>query len=320
MEELLTENNTEIHQLKPEPKKKKHSKIEKRNAIFAYCMVAVGFIHFCIFYIYLNFNSILLAFQVQRADGSQVFSWYNFQRLFNELSQPDTQVFRAFVNTIKYFVLGVVKMFITFLVSYFIYKKIPLYKAYRIIFFLPSIIPSIVMVTVFKNFVSPYGPLWTVLYDVFGYDMPSLLTQPETATPTIMFYVFWAGFGVQMLIFVGALNRIPEEVIDSAKLDGCSWWKEFTRIVLPLAWETLLIYLTLSIGGIFMATGPILYFTGGNEYTNTMTLEFWIYIQVQSRGTYNYPAAIGLFFTVLAIPIVALSRWLLRKLNNNVTY
>ena len=52
MEELLTENNTEIHQLKPEPKKKKHSKIEKRNAIFAYCMVAVGFIHFCIFYIY----------------------------------------------------------------------------------------------------------------------------------------------------------------------------------------------------------------------------------------------------------------------------
>ncbi len=294
--------------------------MERRNAIFAYCMVAIGFVHFCIFYVYLNFNSILLAFQVPLADGGQQFSFFNFQKLFNELTRADTQIYNAFLNTMKYFVLGIVKLFTTFLVSYFIYKKVPLYKAYRIIFFLPSIIPSIVMVTVFKNFVSTYGPLWTILYDVFGYDMPSLLTRPETATATIMFYVFWSGFGVQMLIFVGALNRIPEEVIDSAKLDGCSWWKEFSRVVMPLAWETLLIYLTLSIGGIFMATGPILYFTGGNEYTNTMTIEFWIYIQVQQKGTYNYPAAIGIFFTLLAIPIVILSRWALRKFSNDVTY
>ncbi len=300
--------------------KRRMTKMERRNAIFAYCMVAIGFVHFCIFYVYLNFNSILLAFQVPLADGGQQFSFFNFQKLFNELTRADTQIYNAFLNTMKYFVLGIVKLFTTFLVSYFIYKKVPLYKAYRIIFFLPSIIPSIVMVTVFKNFVSTYGPLWTILYDVFGYDMPSLLTRPETATATIMFYVFWSGFGVQMLIFVGALNRIPEEVIDSAKLDGCSWWKEFSRVVMPLAWETLLIYLTLSIGGIFMATGPILYFTGGNEYTNTMTIEFWIYIQVQQKGTYNYPAAIGIFFTLLAIPIVILSRWALRKFSNDVTY
>ena len=302
-------------------KKRKMSQFAWRNARFGYLMTAIGFIHFLIFYVYVNFNSILLAFQVQTENGA-VFSMINFRTLFNELVQPDTQVFNALINTIKYWVVGIIKLFTTFLVSYFIYKKIPLYKTFRTIFFMPCVIPGIVLITLFKNFITVYGPLWTVLNDVFGYELPNLLTNPDTATNTILFYVFWSGFGTQMLIFVGALNRIPEEIFEAALIDGCSWTREFRSIVLPLAWETLLIYLTLSIGGIFMSTGPILYFTGGNEYTNTQTLEFWIYLQVRD-GAYNYPAAIGVFFTVLALPLVVLSRLLLRKISkisDDITY
>ena len=68
---------------------------------------------------------------------------------------------------------------------------------------------------------------------------------------------------------------------------------------------------------LFMASGPILYFTGGAY--DTFTLSFWIFNEV--RGSqYNYPSAVGIFFTVLALPIVFGVRWLALKTNPEVAY
>lgn len=298
---------------------KNSNTIKNSGKLFAFMMIVPGLIHFIVFYLGVNIGSLSLAFTMPDADtGKQVFTTYQFQKIFMELSRPDTAIFEALANTLKYYAVGLIKMFLSFLIAYFFYKKVYLHKVYKLLFFLPSMIPGMVYISIFKNFIATYGPIDTVLRALFGYELPPLLAQPETATNTILFYVMWSGFGAQMLIFVGAMNRIPEEVMEAARLDGCVGPREFFQIVFPLVWETFATYFLLGIVGIFTCSGPLLYFVGTDTYTKTQTLSYWIFLQVQG-GAYNYPSAIGLFFTVLALPLVLVSRWGLNRVET-VTY
>jgi multiple sugar transport system permease protein len=303
--------------------KKEINQLEKSGKVFAYWIVIPALIHFMIFYVYINFSTIILAFSVETVDGA-VFSLSNFEKLFleikNQIIDPvggKSELVLALGNTLKYFTTSVVKTFLSAIIAYFFFKKVYLHKVYKILFFLPSMIPGLVYVMIFKEFINTYGPVGHLLYDVFNYELPVLLSDPATATSTIIFYVMWSGFGAQMLIFVGVMNRIPLSVIEAANLDGCTGFNEFARIVIPLIWETLSTYLLIGIACIFMASGPLLYFTNGAH--DTFTLSFWIFKQVHGNGNYNYPAAIGLIFTVLALPLMFLSRFLMSKIET-ITY
>ena len=111
--------------------------------------------------------------------------------------------------------------------------------------------------------------------------------------------------------------------MEAAALDGVPWYRELTQIILPMVWPTLSTTLILLITSIFNSTGPILLFAGaGVEVDNpaTMTLSFWIYRQTQKGVNLNYPAAVGLFFTFVSVPVVFVTRWIFNKLDPKVTY
>ena len=294
-------------------KKKKLSS----GKIFCCIMLLPVIFHFLVFYCGVNLNSILLAFTENTPDGGLKASLINFQYFVKEMKNPDSGVYMALFNTLQYWLLHQVKFALTSIVAYFFYKKVYGHKFYKIIFFLPSMIPGLVYVSIFKNFITAYGPLYVLLENMFGYKMPSLLALPETAKPTIMFYAFWSGFGPQLLIQIGAMNRIPGEVIDAAKLDGCVGFREFIYIVFPLIFETIATYFLLGIVTIFQSTGPFLFFVG-DKMPEVYTLQYWIFTQTMGGKT-NYPAAIGLIFSFAALPLVLISRYLINKVDT-VTY
>ena len=292
---------------------------ERSGKIFAYLMISFAVVHFAVFWIYINFDQFIMAFNYRTVSGEEVFTFDNFRRIFEEFGQPDSTLIYSLINTVKYWVMSAVKLILTVFVAYFLWKKIPLSKTYMFIFFLPSILPPVMLVTIFKNIISTVGPIAVILKDLFGYEIPPLLMHFSTASNTIIFYTFWAGLGINMLILMGAFGRIPESIVDAGKIDGCGWLRELWSLTLPLIWETVQVMLILNISSIFIASGPILLFTNGNEYTKTYTISFWMYMEVQ-RGNFYYPSAIGLFFTVLALPLVLVSRLLLAKLNKEVTF
>ena len=300
-------------------KKKSIQSFERSGKIFAYLMISVAVLHFAVFWIYINLDQFLMAFSYRTVGGEERLTLDNFRRIFEELGQADSVLVYSVVNTLKYWVMSAVKLILTVFVAYFIWKKIPLSRTYLFIFFLPSILPPVMLVTLFKNMISTVGPLAAVLKNLFGTEIPPLLMHYTTATNTIIFYTFWAGLGINMLILLGAFGRIPESIIDAGKIDGCGWLRELWSITVPLIWETVQVMLLLNISSLFIASGPILLFTNGNEYTRTYTISFWMYIEVQ-KGNFYYPAAVGLFFTVLALPLVFISRFILAKLNKGVTY
>lgn len=295
--------------------KRTASKGKKAALIFCYIMLIPAMWEIIKYFI-INTGSILLAFTNGEV-GSSPLTFNNFQRLFTELAYADSVIYRSLLNTLKYFGLGLAKIFVSYLIAFFLFKKIAGYKFFRFFFFLPSIVAPVISVTIFLAVTEVYGPLWEVVKIITGSGYEEFVTNPATATNYILIYVALSGFGMNYLILMGAMNRIPNEFFEAAALDGCSQWREFWSIISPLVWETLSTLLILHFTQLFMASGPILYFTGGAA--NTFTLSFWIFNEVRG-GIYNYPSAVGIFFTIVALPIVFGIRFLMNKINPEVDY
>ena len=295
---------------------------------FCYAMVSLAVVHFIIFYIVVNFNSIILAFKEFLGyddNYNELYKWSfaNFERFFKEIQLPNSTIAIAVKNTIKYFLANIlITIPASYLISYLLFKKIKGYSAFRFIFFLPSVISAAVYVTVFKNFIAVFGPLDTML-SIFGCKLPALLNSSETATSTIIAYTIWTGLGINMILYEGAMKRVPAEVLEACAIDSNKWYHELFYVITPLVWPTLSTTIMLAITGLFVSTGPILLFSeagtvpGGND---TTTIAFFIFQKTQQGGALEYPAAIGVFFTLISIPIVVIIRKLFKRIDPGVEY
>ena len=277
---------------------------------FVILTTIVPIIMFLVFYVYVSFDSVLMAF---RDEDTMVYSFKYFQIFFNDLKKADSSILVSLGNTMRYFFLDNAIMFpLSVLFSFFLYKKIWGYKYFRIVFFLPSIISGVVLSTLYRYLLN--GPISDYIQQIFMMDAPPLLFEnPKYANTSIMVYVVWLGIAGNMIIHSGTLARIPTEIIESSKIDGAGFFREFINIAIPLIWPTLSTLLLMNIIGIFGASGPILLFTRGKA--GTSTISYWIYECTVVSPQYNYAAAVGLVMTCVSIPIVLFSRWAMSKIS-----
>lgn len=288
---------------------KKKFGIKRGQSLFLVVMLTIPIVHWFIFWLYVNINSIVIAFQANTGEWSLV----QFRIFFESLKNPDTNIAIAVKNTFIYFFSGLlITLPLSTFVAYFFYKKILMYRTLRVLLYLPAIISAVAMTAVFANFVKDDGPLGNLLSTFGVKEVPQLLADSRYATWTIVFYCIWTGVGTGTILPSGAMSRIPTEILEAASLDGCSTWREAVSIIFPLIWSTTSTRITLSLTGLFTSSGPILLFTKGSA--GTTTISYWIFEQVYYYNSYNIVAAGGLFFTLLGVPIILLIRWLLEKI------
>lgn len=279
--------------------------INKKRVFFILGGIAIPVIQWIVFYVYPNIASILMAF----TDSQGNLSSDNFIRFFNEFQQPTSHIHLAFKNTLITFGILFVSFPFKVLVSYFIYKKIPFAGFYRVIFFLPSIIFSVAIAMVFIQIVGPEGAIAQTIQKWMGLDYtPELLADTRFANYTVWAHLIWMTFPGDLIIWGGTFARIPEDVLESARLDGVTWWSEFTKIIVPMVWPTVALQMILLFCGIFGASGQVFLLTEGNY--GTMTIGAWLYLtlyrnsgSMYTSNVYNYLSAVGLVLTAVAITI-----------------
>ncbi len=289
-----------------------------RKNVFLLTMLVIPVIHFFVFWLYVNVDSFIIAFQNTKGDsvGLANFKWF-FTNLTSD--RPAVDMGLAIRNSVLAWGFNLlVETPIALIISYFFYKKICGYKIYRVILYLPSILSAVVMTTVFKSFIRSDGPLDMIVRAFGGNPIPKFLHDSRYAMGTILIYNLWSGFGINLILFTGAMERIPKDVIEYALLDGVKPFKEVTRIIIPLIWPILSTTMLLGVVGIFNAGGPVLLFTRG-EY-DTMTVPFSMFQQIYFYGQVNRAAAIGCVFTLIGVPIVLASRWILSKIQGTEEY
>lgn len=297
-------------------------KKKKRNmnkTVFLACMVIIPILHTLVFYVYVNLDSFFLAFKTPLTNE---WTLNNFKMFWLDLTGSLGELNLAFRNTLKFYLLNFVMLFANFIVAFFFYKKILGYKAFRIIFYLPAIIAGVAMTTVFTEFVKSTGPLGVLLQTFDIVLKPGgLLAMPETALTTVMVYVVWTGFTTNVLLFSGTFARIPEEVLEAAKLDGCGFLRETFQIILPLVWPMFSTMLVLSTTAFMSCGGQVLLLTADQTATaKTTTLSYWMFSQVYGggkaggSGLYGTISAAGLSFSAILIPFTLFIKKITEKI------
>lgn len=287
----------------------KSNSTKKGERIFLIVMLSIPILHWLVFWLYVNLSSILLAFQLPTGE----WSLETLRQAFEAFGNNDGgYLLVALKNTLKYFFVGMlITMPCSFLLSYLYYKKILGYKVFRTILYLPAIISGVVLVSAFSFIIAPNGPVGYILGRIGVDPVPEFLANRDFATKTILFYCVWTGTGTGVLLFQGGMSRIPTEVLEASKIDGCGSFRELVSIIVPLLWPTISTQLILNLTGLFAASGPILLFTQG--FFETSTLAYWIFDAIYNYGSYNAVSATGLICTVVGVPIILGIRWLIER-------
>jgi len=289
-----------------------------KKSIFVVSALIVPIVHFIIFWVAVNFNSLLLGFQRLNFDtGKNYFTFANFKdipALFGRYG--DLRI--ALYNTLLTWVfLAVFLLPWAFFLTYFLYKRIRLSSFWRTMLFIPSILPAVAMTSIFMYFIMPDAPVGKVIGAINGGRVPAFINDVQYARWTVIFYIFLTNFGGQFILFSGAMVRVPKEVVESAYLDGAGVRTEMLRIILPLCWPTISMLFILNLATLFTASGPVLLLTGG--LSETSTIAFWIFNSTRSNSLYM-PAAVGVMLTLILFPVVMLARWGLEKIYSNVEF
>lgn len=303
--------------LKERKKRTKKSAMQKGQTPFIIVMLALPVLQWLVFFLYVNINTILLAFKDARTGE---WSLVNFKDFWEQLTSPYGEIGIAVLNSARYFVLGLIIAMLCMWVAYFFYKKIFGHRFFRIIFYLPAVISSVAMVTAYKSIITPGGPL-DKLVSLIGVRLPpeGLLANSATATYAIMGYCVLTGFTTNVLLFSSAMSRIPIEMLEAAALEGCGPTREFFSLIVPMIWSTISSVVILAFTSILSTSGPVLLFTNG--YYDTTTIPFWIFSKVYGNGaiggvaaSYNLVSCVGLCFTLVSVPIILGVRKLMNKI------
>ncbi len=296
--------------------------VNKTRVLFILSCVTLPVLNFLVFYVYVNLSSFTMAF----TDRNGAFSLDNFVRLYEEITQPDSPLQIALKNTLLTFGITMLMFPFQVLVSYFIYKKIPLAGAYRFLFFIPTVIFSVAISTIFTRMMAPNGAIAAFVQKLLNLDYPpELLADSTYANIVVILHLVWLSFPGDLIIWGGTFARIPQDVLEAGKIDGTSWWTEFTKITVPMVWPTVALQMVLKFCGIFGASGAVFLLTKGDY--GTMTLSSWMYLQLYNQSgniytsnVYNYLSAVGLVMTVIAVGISLIVRKITDKFFNDVEF
>lgn len=299
--------------------KKVHLKKDTKDLIFVILLVALPLLQFFIFYVCVNINSILLAFKKYDINNNVSFAGFdNFKQLFIDF-KSFTLYKVALKNSTLVFLIGCpISLTLALLFSYYIYKKNSKFaNIFKIVLFLPSVIPAIALATMFVQITdSAYPKLMQLLFnkEVFG-----LLQNPKSTIGTIIIYNIWCSFGVNMLLLISAMSSINPSMIEAAKIDGVSFFQEFIYITFPQIFGTIKTLLIVSVGGFFVNSASIVSFYGTTADESVYTIGYYIYKETVNLSLNNSQvgvpklAAFGILLTVITLPIVYLLRYVLER-------
>jgi multiple sugar transport system permease protein len=191
-----------------------------------------------------------------------------------------------------------------------LHMRSTLLQALRTVFLIPMVLPPIVVAIIWKVIYTPdISPFhWAI--QAIGFSMPALITDAQWALTAIIIADTWEWFPFTMLMILAALQMMPEEHVDAARVDGANAWQ--------LTWFVTLPYLkgVLLVAGLFrlidsIKAFPLIYIlTDGGPGSLTEVTNYYGFIQAFNFSFLGYSSAI----TVVLVAFSMLLSWLILRL------
>lgn len=276
----------------------------KRRILFLFIVPAL------VFYLVFWISPVLMSFFYGLTNWRGLGD-YDFVGLDNfKFLIKEGTLFNSMRNTIIYAVIVVVWGNLQALaLALLLNMKLKARGAFRTIFYIPALFSTIVVAFIWSYVYAPYyGMLYEVLGKVGIGENLNLLGSTSTALIAVAFVETWKTSGTMTIIYLAGLQNIPEEVMESARIDGCSAWQSTIRVKIPMLANTITINVMLGLINGFKSFDYVFALTGGGPGTSSSTLMYSIYKMAFMEGQFGKAEALAAvaFIFILAISVVTL--------------
>ena len=182
-------------------------------------------------------------------------------------------------------------------------------EALRTVFLIPMVLPPIVVAIIWKVIYTPDISPMHWIFRGLGWNVPTLITDPNWALTAIIIADTWEWFPFTMLMILAALQMLPQELVDAAKVDGATPWQSTVHVTLPFLKGVLLVAGLFRLIDSLKAFPLIFILTEGGPGEVTEVTNYYSFLQAFNFSFLGYSSSIT---TVLLIATVALSWAIIR--------
>jgi multiple sugar transport system permease protein len=234
----------------------------------------------------------------------------NYTTLFND------PLFRvSLYNTVYYTMFAVPLGMITALaLAVLLNNQVKGLSIFRTIFYLPSIVPVVASSVLWLWLLNPQYGLINSILDFFHIRGPGWLSDPVWAKPSLILMSLWS-VGGTMIIYLAALQDVPQDLLEAAELDGASSWQKIRNITLPMISPAILFTLVTGLIGSFQYFTQAYVMTAGGPVNATHFYSLYLFRNAFSYFKMGYASAQAwiLFVIVLVCTVIVFktsARWI----------
>lgn len=276
-----------------------------------------GIAVFALFTVYPIIKLLVMSFMQWNLSSMFQKSFAGFENYKAVLS--DKTFLIAFENTLVYTFVTVPGQMILGLFAAVLIHSVPRFKVtFRVIYYIPVITSWVIVSLVFRYIFNTEGMLNYLICNVLHLTpeyVPWLNTRWGGLWVAMLLGI-WKGVGWNLVVFLAALQSVPNELYEAAEMDGCNGVNKFFRITLPSIKPTILFALVmLTIGGFNVFTS-IKMITDGKPMHQTETVLTWMYYKAFSTGEFGYAAALS-FIVALTLMVLAYLQFKAMKNQDN---
>ncbi|MBN1314897.1 MAG: sugar ABC transporter permease [Anaerolineales bacterium] len=246
---------------------------QKQN-LWGFAFLVPGFVLLIVFKLYPMILAARLSFYEYNLISPEKFvGLKNYEYLLTD------NLFHQSVMASVYYVVGsvVVIWVLSLLLALAFNRDLPYKNVLRSIYFMPVVMPSVIVAVLWKYLYHPYGVVNAILHAV-GLPAIDWLSNSAYAMPALIAIGIWRGTPYFMVIFLAGLQAIPKAYYEAAEIDGATGWKAFIHITLPLLRPTTVLVMVMSvIIGIMVFINPIIVTNFGGPAGATRVLPLYIF-------------------------------------------
>jgi raffinose/stachyose/melibiose transport system permease protein len=184
-----------------------------------------------------------------------------------------------------------------------IYEKTPANTLFRLVFFLPYILAEIASGLIWSFVFDGNSGVASAVFRSLGMDPVFILADRTLAFLAITLVVVWKYFGFHMMIFVAALQSVPKELLEAARLEGAKRWEVVRFVQVPLIGAAIGVSAFFAVVGSLQLFDVVIPLTNGGPSNSTHTIVTYLYSFGLTRNRIGFGSAVGVLLFLAAVGV-----------------
>ena len=186
-----------------------------------------------------------------------IFGFHNYVNVFTNVILRD-KFMKSLLHTGEYLIFSIIiGLVLSFLLALFLNQKLKGMSVYRVLYYLPNLLPPVCSAIVWADITDPLYGLGNSLLNSMGLPSYSFYADPSTAMPTFLVLSLW-GLGGGLMLWIAQFQNIPDALYEAADIEGANAFKKCINITIPMSTPTIFYTLINSIIAGLQVFGPYL--------------------------------------------------------------